>query len=295
MVTVFTPTYNRAYVIDNLYQSLLRQTNMDFEWIVVDDGSTDDTELYFRDVLSKEQPFPIYYEKQENGGKHRAINRGIPLAKGELFFIVDSDDTLTDDAIEKLSRWYDTIKGQLDFCGISGNKGYTEERLVGTSFSAGKYVDCKNSERRKCHISGDKAEAWITDILAQYPFPEFEGERFLTEATVWNAMARDGYKIRYFGDIIYLCDYLEDGLTKNMERIWRENPKGALAWARVELQAYRLDWRQRFRTMVSYCRAVDGRKNWRTMAKELGVPVLEFSLYIWMAHTLVAVKNKLHN
>ena len=100
LTTIFTPTYNRRQLIDNLYQSLLAQSNKSFEWLVVDDGSTDDSEEYFSKLLSKPQPFTIRYIKQENGGKHRAINRGVQNANGELFFIVDSDDTLLPNTIE---------------------------------------------------------------------------------------------------------------------------------------------------------------------------------------------------
>ena len=91
-ITVFTPTYNRCYIIGALYESLKKQTFQDFEWIVVDDGSTDDTEAFFAEILKEEHFFDISYVKVENGGKHRAINQGLSMAKGELFFIVDSDD-----------------------------------------------------------------------------------------------------------------------------------------------------------------------------------------------------------
>ena len=98
-ITVFTPTYNRGYIIENLYKSLKRQDFVDFEWIVVDDGSTDNTKDLFEKILEDDKNFSVIYECTENGGKHRAINRGLQLASGELFFIVDSADYLTDDAL----------------------------------------------------------------------------------------------------------------------------------------------------------------------------------------------------
>ncbi|MGN1053427.1 MAG: glycosyltransferase family A protein, partial [Candidatus Scatosoma sp.] len=97
MITVFTPTYNRGYIIHKLYASLLNQTDKNFEWLVIDDGSTDDTERYFTRLLKQKNPFTVRYIKQENGGKHRAINRGVAAATGEIFFIVDSDDFLSAD------------------------------------------------------------------------------------------------------------------------------------------------------------------------------------------------------
>lgn len=105
MVTVFTPTYNRLYKIDKLYQSLKRQSCNDFEWIVVDDGSNDGTKEYFEKVIDNGDPFKIRYFNKENGGKHRAINLGVSQAKGNLFFIVDSDDYLIDNAIEMILEW----------------------------------------------------------------------------------------------------------------------------------------------------------------------------------------------
>ena len=110
-ITVFNPTYNRAYIIETLYRSLQRQTYRDFEWLVVDDGSADNTKELFETWQQEDNFFPIRYVKQENGGKCRAINHGLELADGELFFTVDSDDYLTDDALEKVAAWC-SVKGR---------------------------------------------------------------------------------------------------------------------------------------------------------------------------------------
>ena len=148
-ITVFTPTYNRAYVIDELYNSLLNQTVTDFEWIVIDDGSNDNTEEYFNKICKNENPFKIIYLKQENGGKHRAINRGVQLAEGELFFIVDSDDYLTSDAIEKLIKWRSGLDNSKKWAGISGARGYSGSIPIGGIGGQQGYIDAKNSERKK--------------------------------------------------------------------------------------------------------------------------------------------------
>ena len=103
-ITVFTPTYNRGYTIERLYRSLQRQVFDDFEWIVIDDGSNDNTEALFQTFLRTKNQFPITYKKVSNGGKHRAINLGVQMAQGELFFIVDSDDYLTDRALEEIDK-----------------------------------------------------------------------------------------------------------------------------------------------------------------------------------------------
>ena len=226
-VTVFTPTYNRAYIIEKLYQSLQRQTVTDFEWLVVDDGSIDNTEDLFKKWIKENNKFPIRYYKKENGGKHRAVNYALPLAEGELFFIVDSDDFLTDNSIELLIQMRNTLAEVSDkkYCGVVGCKGYENGKIVGSTFG-GEYIDCLSIERSKHNIEGDKAEAFFTEVLRKYPFPEFEGEKFVTEAAVWDKMALDGYYLRYFNKTIYICEYLEDGLTNQGLDLYYKNPKG---------------------------------------------------------------------
>ena len=226
LITIFTPTYDRGYILGELYRSLTRQTDKRFEWLIIDDASKDDTETKVREWIDREDSFPIRYHKTVNGGKHRAINQGVRMARGKLFFIVDSDDRLTDDAVEKLFAWEQEIAGRDGFAGVTGNKGKLGNGdLVGETFD-GDFVDATALERRKYNIVGDKAEAFYTDILKQYPFPEIEGEKFLTESVVWDRIAYDGYKIRWKNQVIYLCEYIEDGLTAQGRSIFAKNPKG---------------------------------------------------------------------
>lgn len=224
-ITVFTPAYNRGYIIMELYQSLLRQTCYDFEWLVIDDGSSDGTEVLFCELLKKEHPFPVRYIKKKNGGKHRAINDGVKLAQGKLFFIVDSDDQLSHDAIEKVLNWYAGIAGLKGYAGIAGLRGNDLSNMIGTTFE-GEWIDATSLEREKYQITGDKAEVFYTEVLKQHPFPEFEGENFVTEAIIWNRIAEKGLKLRWFNEIIYLCEYREDGLTNNLDNINKKNPQG---------------------------------------------------------------------
>ena len=120
LTTVFTPTYNRAYLLPRLYQSLKAQTVTNFEWLIVDDGSTDDTQQVIQRWAEQENKFSIRYTRVENGGKHRAINLGVQLARGELFFIVDSDDALAPNAMERINFWRNSIRGSSEFAGVSG-------------------------------------------------------------------------------------------------------------------------------------------------------------------------------
>lgn len=291
-ITIFTPTYNRKDLIERLYQSLLQQTQNNFEWLVVDDGSTDNTEKIFSDLLIKQQSFPIRYIKQENGGKHRAINNGVKNATGELFFIVDSDDYLTENAIEKINQWATTLDNSHKWAGISGLKGYSKDSVVGQRNEA-TYVDAKNSERRKCNLLGDKAEVYFTEVLKKHPFPEIPGEKFISEEVVWNAIARDGYYLRWFNEIIYICDYLEGGLTKDNTKD-RNNPQGRLLWAKRQLETFPNSWKDRFLAIGIYRHAVSEVKSISQTAKELGVSrasVISASMLLSLYNNLFPTKH----
>lgn len=223
-ITVFTPTYNRAYIIETLYRSLQRQSYTDFEWLVVDDGSSDDTEELFAGWSKEENPFPIRYYKQENGGKCRAINRGLELAQGELFFTVDSDDYLTDDALEKVACWEGELPKDQKYCGFAGNLGKAPNVTPNRRFVGG-YFDGTALDRYGT-VDGERASVFYTEIHRHYLYPEFPGEKFLTEAVAWNRMANDGYKMRFYDDIIWIYEYKEDGLTQSGYDLFLNNPQG---------------------------------------------------------------------
>ncbi len=229
MVTVFTPTYNRAHTLEKLYQSLLKQDCYDFEWLVINDGSTDDTDTLFQEWIKQKNPFPIHYYEVENGGKQRAINQAIQLAKGQYFFIVDSDDKLLPHAISFLLERFTSLPNDDSFIGISGIKG----DLTGMPLhrkpsidSITGYVDANNIERSSYGLQADMAEAFFTNKIKNYTFPVWPGEKFTPEAVVWDQMALDGYKLRWFNEVIYLCEYQEDGLTKSSWKLLKQNPMG---------------------------------------------------------------------
>lgn len=226
MITVFTPTYNRGYIIKHLYDSLVLQNYKNFEWLVIDDGSTDDTEELFKSFIV-EQKLNIHYLKIENGGKHRAINKGVILAQGKYFFIVDSDDYLHNNALERIHFYTKQIEDDKTFAGVCGLKIYPNGRKVGGEANY-KILDTDSiSFREKYKVKGDMAEVFKTEILKKYPFPEFKGEKFVSEGLVWSRIAQK-YKIRYFFEGIYICDYLPDGLTKSIRMHYRNSPKGTM-------------------------------------------------------------------
>jgi len=270
LITIFTPTFNRRVLIERLYQSLLSQTDNNFEWLVIDDGSTDATDVLFSEIAKHKHNFSIRYIKQQNGGKHRAINKGVANAKGDLFFIVDSDDYLTSNAIEKINKWNNTLDNTHKWAGLSGFRGWAEDLAIGRRNLNSIFIDAKNSERQKFNLEGDKAEVYFTDVLRKYPFPEIHGENFISEEIVWNAIARDGYYLRWFNEIIYICDYIEGGLTLDKTKENR-NPQGCLLWAKGQLKTYPNDWKKRFLAIGIYRNAVAKNKKISTIANDLSI------------------------
>ncbi len=253
MITVFTSTYNRAYRLGNLYASLKRQTSKAFEWIVINDGSTDGTEELLEKWMKEEKDFPIIYKKVPNGGKHRAINKAVQMAKSDAFFLVDSDDYLLEDAIEKADSWFSQISENENFAGVSGLKCELNGKPVGGYGNfKGEYVDCTNLQRHLYNLLDDKAEIYKTSVLKKYPFPEFEGENFVPESLIWDSIAKDGFKIRWFNEIIYVCEYLFDGLTASSDKKFMDNPKGFLSYLNMletvhdarEVDVFRLQYYQ---------------------------------------------------
>lgn len=232
-ITVFTPTYNRAYIIEKLYRSLQRQIMTEFEWLVVDDGSSDNTEELFDVWMRETNSFRIRYYKKENGGKCSAINYGLDLAEGKLFFTVDSDDYLTDDALAKIVKWEEDIPKKGNYCGFAGNLGTEADKTINSLF--GGYLDGTLMDRYY-KADGERAIVLYTDIHRKYKYPVFSDEKFMTEAVVWNRMAHDGYRFRFYDDIIWIYEYKEDGLTMAGNRLFIRNPKGYALWMQEKVQ-----------------------------------------------------------
>lgn len=282
-ITIFTPTYNRAYIINDLYESLKRQTYKKFEWIVVDDGSTDGTGQLFKKWIATEKQFSIRYYKKENGGKHRAINYGLDLAEGGIFFVVDSDDQLTPDALEKINNWFKQISNEPNMKGIVANKGYTatvtandyfsESHLDKTMLEMGSYT-----ENGKNVLSGERAIAFYTDFHRLYKFPQFDGENFMTEAVVYNRMAHDGYKMRFFNDIIWIYEYQEDGLTKAGNQLFINNPHGYGLWLKEKADFTGATWMDKLKLYYTFTCELLNYHDKRTIAECIGTSTLVITL-----------------
>lgn len=288
-VTVFTPTYNRAYILGDLYHSLQRQTCMDFEWLIVDDGSADDTKALVASWQGEKNPFPIRYVYQENGGKCRAINRGLKEADGRLFFTVDSDDYLTDDAIEKVIRWDGELPQDGHFCGYVGNRGTTPTQTPNRLFPGG-YLDGTALDRYD-QVDGERAFVFYTEIHRKYLYPEFPGEKFLTEAVTWDLMAHDGYKMRFYNDIIWIWEYKDDGLTRAGYRVFLENPQGTGLFFRQKAEFLHYSLWNKLTLWYGYATDAMDRCTDEQIASYIGMPKALVPPCRWL-HSLVQILKK---
>lgn len=249
-ITVLTPTYNRGKLLQNLYKSLCVQDCKDFEWLIIDDGSSDNTEEYIKEII-RQADFLITYYKKENGGKHTALNYAYKYIKTPLTFIVDSDDVLTSDAISTINKVYCTYRNENDLCGFSflrgkPNGGYLSTSGVPQDGMKASFVECRINKS----IGGDMAEVWFTECLKEYPFPEFKGEKFLGEDIIWIKMAQK-YEMRFFNKVIYISDYLNDGLTSNRRRHNINSPNGCVARAEAFLNS-KANLKAKIKAMLQY-------------------------------------------
>lgn len=219
MVTVLTPTYNRANTLCKLYSSLLQQTSFDFEWLIIDDGSTDDTEYLVKEFKSNK--FPINYFKKKNGGKHTALNYSHQYINGETVIIVDSDDHLTTDAIKTINKdWY-KFKKDLSIAVLSYQKKNEVGEILSEKSEEPYKIDDDINYRVNNNIKGDRCEVVRSSVFISYKFPEFENEKFIGEGWLWTNIARK-FKTVYINEAIYNCEYLHGGLTKS-GRLFRMN------------------------------------------------------------------------
>ena len=249
-------TYNRGELLKRLYQSLVAQQYKNFEWLIVDDGSTDYTEEIVSNIeesmSTSKFVFPIIYYKQKNGGKHRAINKGVSLATGELFFIVDSDDMLPSKSLSYIVEEYAKIRGDQTFAGICGLDADSEGRIIGSGLQEEVIEESSIIVRYKVGVTGDMKEVFRTDILRQFPFPEFPNERFVPEILVWNRIAKL-FKLRYFNKVIYTVEYQPDGLTKAITVIRRNSPR-ATCQCYKEMLMLDIPLKYKLRALLNYLR-----------------------------------------
>jgi len=226
-LTIFTPTYNRAYTLPKLYDSLCKQICQDFEWLIVDDGSTDHTKELVEN-WRLECKVGIQYMCQDNYGKMMAHNRAVRQSKTELFMCVDSDDYLcSDQVIGDIISFWDNHSKNLndDICGIITFKEIGQKRMT---FPEG--MDVANlSDLGDKGFKGEAALIFRCDVLVQYPFPFFIGEKFVTDVYIYDQIDQK-YKFMLFPYYVQHCEYHNDGYSHNYMKLLFNNPQGYRAY-----------------------------------------------------------------
>ena len=247
-ITIFTPTYNRATTLPRLYHSLLKQTNHDFEWLIVDDGSIDHSKDLIQGWMD-ENKISIRYIYQENHGKTYAHNVGVKNAKYNLFFCVDSDDYIGENTIQELNAINSLIMNDDEIVGIMGykknilcDKIITKKIPVKTITVAALY--------RKYHFKDELALLYKTDILKQHLFPIIKGEKFVPESYLYDQLDTIG-KCYFLQDYIYYYEYQEDGYTNHSAQLLKNNVQGYILYSKQRLEISKL-WRNRVKGAIQY-------------------------------------------
>jgi glycosyltransferase involved in cell wall biosynthesis len=236
-ITVFTPTYNRGFCLGEVYESLCRQTSNDFEWLIIDDGSTDNTKSLV-ESWNKENKIEIKYDYKENGGMHTGHNTAYSLINTELNVCIDSDDYMSESAIEDIIVFWNANKND-KYAGILGLDSFKDGKIVSSktfpeNVKSGKYSLLKS----RYNIVGDIKFVYATDVIKKYPeYPVFDGERFVPLGYKYSTIDLD-YDMLFLNKVLCVVDYLPDGSTLNIFKQYYRHPKGFAFSRRHSLRGF---------------------------------------------------------
>lgn len=237
-LTVFTPTFNRAYCLLNLYQSLCNQTNKDFIWMVIDDGSSDNTHELIQNWKA-ENRIDITYICKENGGMHTGHNAAYDNIKTPINTCIDSDDSMPIDAVKNIINTYQEIKDNPKIAGIVGLDTFKTNEIVGKKFPENLKFSTLTNIYEKHKITGDKKLVLKTEVVNLYPrYPEYEGEKFVPLGILY-LMIDQNYQLKCLNQPLCIVEYLEDGSTRNIFKQYQRHPNGFRYSRTIELKYYK--------------------------------------------------------
>lgn len=294
-LTVFTPTYNRAYTLHLCYESLKRQTCKDFIWLIIDDGSTDNT----KDLVDKwiaEGSVAINYQFQENQGMHGAHNTAYRLVDTELNVCIDSDDYMADDAVEKIVTFWKRDGGG-NFAGIVGLDASPEGRVIGTRMPETVSVSTLTDLYGKYKVKGDKKLVYRSDLTRKIPpYPIFLGEKYCPLAYKYILIDQE-CPLLIMNEIICHVEYLEDGSSMNIIHQYKKNPR-SFSFFRKAVMKHAPTFKERFRAAIHYVSSNIMIRNYKFLVESpkkfatlLAIP-FGIALYIYIQHTKKATVLK---
>ncbi len=248
-LTVFTPAYNRAYTLPRTYESMKSQQNKNFIWLIVDDGSSDDTAQLVRKWQIESKDFEIRYLYKENGGMHTAHNTAYENIDTELNVCIDSDDALAPDAIQIIFDTWQKVKGK-GYAGLLGLDAEFNGNVIGTRFPYG-LTETTLSDYYRNGGKGDMKLVLRTDVVRKYPpYPTFEGERFVPLGTLYTMIDKD-YLLGVVDAVLCHVEYMPDGSTQNMTRQYFRNPNG-FRYSRLVTLTKILSFKDQLRVYIHY-------------------------------------------
>lgn len=231
VLTIFTPSFNRGYTLNKCYESLKNQTVKDFKWLIVDDGSTDNTRELVNSWI-EEGILDITYKYQENQGMHGAHNTAYELIDTELNVCIDSDDYMPNDAVEKIIEFWNNNKNEKDIAGFIGLDAYEDGNIIGDYFPKTLRKTTLFEINNKYKIQGDKKIVYRTEISKKYQYPLYKGERYVGLAYKYYKID-EKYQLLTMNEVLCIVEYMDDGSSRNMFSQYIKNPKG-FAFYRVE-------------------------------------------------------------
>ncbi len=233
-LTIFTPAYNRAHTLPRTYESLCQQNCKDFIWLIVDDGSRDNTAELVRQWQARDNGFEIRYVYKENGGMHTAHNTAYEHIDTELNTCIDSDDKLAPGAVEKILAKWDRVKDR-GYAGIIGLDADFDGKVIGKGFPAG-MTETTVIGYYAAGGSGDKKLVYRTEIINRYPpYPVFEGEKYVALSYKYRLIDQT-YKMAVLDEVLCNVEYQPDGSSGTMWKQYLNNPKGWMFWRKVQMQ-----------------------------------------------------------
>ena len=291
-LTIFTPAYNRAHTLHLGYEALLRQTCKDFEWLIIDDGSTDNTRALVAGWI-KEYKIPIRYHYQENQGMHGAHNTAYRLIETELNTCIDSDDYMPDDAVEKIVTFWKKY-GNDKVAGMIGLDQTIQGKIIGTTFPK----ELKETTLLGFYENGgkgDKKLVYRTDIIKRYPeYPIFRGEKYVGLAYKYYCVD-ENYPLLTMNDVLCIVEYQEDGSSMNMYKQYWKNPKGFAFYRKKEMQITR-NWKRKFMVCIHYVSSSIIAKNGHFIQdspnKLLTILSIPFGLFLYLFIRYKVINNK---
>lgn len=287
-LTVFTPAFNRAYTLHLCYESLKRQTCKDFVWLIIDDGSTDNTKELVKQWIA-DDVVPIRYHYQENQGMHGAHNTAYELINTELNVCIDSDDYMADDAVEKIVTFWKT-NGSNQYAGIVGLDASPDGRIIGTKMP----TTIKSSTLSGLYgihgVKGDKKLVYRSELTRKTPpYPLFPGEKYCPLSYKYILIDQQ-YPLLIMNEVLCFVEYLTDGSSMNIIKQYKKNPKGFSFFRKIAMK-YAPTLKDRFRECIHYVASNLMIKNHRFLLESpckwttLMAAPFGFLLYLYIQNT----------